>query len=167
MPNEPVVQPLNLPTDFIRTVPQTSMELSPKLAQAARLKALGMSGRQICEKLGMSESHLSLQSKAPLFKQIVADLQQEANEAVKIAQNTLIEAAPKAAERLVDLLDSVSAKDAPRLLKEVSVDVLKGAGAIKTESASPQINISVSETKMNVILETIQQIHQGENGGSK
>ena len=138
------------------------LELPAKLHQAARLKALGFSGREICEKLGMSESHLSVVSKSPLFIAVVKDLSNELDEATKVAQTTLVEAAPEAAEKLVGIMRTTEHKGLERL---VCLDVLKGSGAIKTESTSPHVVVNLTENKMNIILETIQQI-RGPNGTS-
>ena len=133
--------------------------LSPRLHQAARLMALGFKHREICQKLGMAESHLSQAANSPLFKMTINELKSEMDEGAKVAQKILTEAAPEAAEKLVEIMrDKNDPQVSPRLKKEVSVDILKGAGAIKVESATPQINITLSEQKMNLILETIDQI---------
>jgi hypothetical protein len=136
------------------------LELAPKLHQAARLKALGFSHREICEKLNMSESHLSIVSKSPLFISVVKGLSEDLDDATKVAQQTLVEASPEAAEKLVGIMQSTQHEGLKRL---VCLDVLKGSGAIKTESTSPQITVNLTENKMNVILETIQKI-RGPNG---
>lgn len=139
------------------------LELSPKLHQAARLKALGFSGREICEKLGMSESHLSVVSKSPLFIAVVKDLSNELDEATKVAQSTLVEAAPEAAEELVKIMQKTDHVGLKRL---VCLDVLKGSGAIKTESTTPHVIVNLTENKMNIILETIKEIKGPFNGTS-
>ena len=153
----------NLPTTFIQTQPQDELSLPPKLHQAARLMSLGFKNREICEKLGMSESHLSIVSKSPLFKDVVHTLMNELDDAAKLAQTVLVESAPKAAEVLVDIMRTTQHDGLKRL---VALDLLKGSGAIKSESSSPSIVVNLTENKMNIILETIQQIRGG-NGGSK
>jgi len=141
------------------------LELPPKLNQAARMKSLGFSNKDICEKLGISDSHLSIQSKSPLFMSVVKELREELDEATKVAQKVLIESAPRAAEKLVTMLETTEHNGLRRLL---ALDILRGSGAIKSESSSPQINITLSENKMNVILETINQIKvSGGNGSTK
>jgi hypothetical protein len=138
--------------------------LQPKLHQAARLKALGFRNREICEKLDMSESHLSVVSNSPLFISVVKGLMEEMDEATKIAQQTLIEAAPEAAEKLVDIMRSTQHEGLKRL---VTLDVLKGSGAIKTESTSPHVTVNLTENKMNIILDTIKEIRtSGSNGAA-
>jgi len=144
---------------------ETKLELAPKLNQAARMKSLGFSNKEICDKLGISDSHLSIQSKSPLFLSVVKELREELDEATKVAQKILIESAPQAAEKLVNMLESTEHQGLKRLL---ALDILRGSGAIKNESSTPQINITLSETKMNVILETINQIKvSGGNGAIK
>jgi len=134
------------------------LNLSPKLHQAARLKALGFSGREICERLGMSESHLSIVSKSPLFLSVVKDLASELDDATKVAQTTLVEASPEAAEKLVKIMNETEHEGLKRL---VCLDVLKGSGAIKSESSTPQVIVNLTENKMNIILSTIKEIRGG------
>ncbi len=148
----------NLPSTFIQTQVQTELELPPKLHQAARLKALGFRHREICEKLGMSESHLSIVSQSPLFKSVVKDLGEELDEATKVAQDILVEASPEAAEKLVAIMRETDHKGLQRL---VALDVLRGSGTIKTDITKPQVIVNLTENKMNIILETIQQIRGG------
>jgi len=143
--------------------PQTELELPPKLHQAARLKALGFRHREICEKLGMSESHLSIVSNSPLFKAVVKELSEELDDATKVAQEVLVEASPEAAEKLVTIMQTTQHEGLKRL---VALDVLKGSGTIKTDITKPQIIVNLTENKMNIILETINQI-KGSNGGVK
>ena len=142
---------------------KTELELPPKLHQAARLKALGFRHREICEKLGMSESHLSIVSNSPLFKAVVKELSEELDDATKVAQEVLVEASPEAAEKLVTIMQTTQHEGLKRL---VALDVLKGSGTIKTDITKPQIIVNLTENKMNVILETINQI-KGSNGGVK
>lgn len=138
------------------------LQLQPKLHQAARLKALGFRNREICEKLDMSESHLSVVSKSPLFISVVKGLMEEMDDATKVAQQTLVEAAPEAAEKLVEIMRDTEHQGLKRL---VALDVLKGSGAIKTESTSPHIVVNLTENKMNIILDTIKEIRSpGGNG---
>jgi len=153
----------NLPSTFIQTQVQTELELPPKLHQAARLKALGFKHREICEKLGMSESHLSIVSQSPLFKSVVKDLGEELDEATKVAQDILVEASPEAAEKLVAIMQTTQHDGLKRL---VALDVLRGSGTIKTDITKPQVIVNLTENKMNIILETIQQI-RGPNGVNK
>ena len=148
----------NLPSTFIQTQVQTELELPPKLHQAARLKALGFKHREICEKLGMSESHLSIVSQSPLFKSVVKDLGEELDEATKVAQDILVEASPEAAEKLVEIMRTTQHDGLKRL---VTLDVLRGSGTIKTDITKPQVIVNLTENKMNIILETIQQIRGG------
>ena len=148
----------NLPSTFIQTQVQTELELPPKLHQAARLKALGFKHREICEKLGMSESHLSIVSQSPLFKSVVKDLGEELDEATKVAQDILVEASPEAAEKLVEIMRTTQHDGLKRL---VTLDVLRGSGTIKTDVTKPQVIVNLTENKMNIILETIQQIRGG------
>lgn len=137
--------------------------LSPRLYQAARLIAFGFKNRQVCQKLNISESHLSKVSHTPLFKATVKQLMDELNTAPKAAQEILMEASPQAAETIVEIMNT---KDnpaiSPRLRKEAAMDVLKGAGVVKSESTTPEININISEQKVNLILETIEQIRRRE-----
>lgn len=153
----------NLPSTFIQTQSHTELDLPPKQHQAARLKALGFKNREICEKLGMSESHLSIISNSPLFKSVVKELGEELDDASKVAQDILIEASPEAADNLVKIMRDTDHKGLQRL---VALDILKGSGTIKTDITKPQIVVNLTENKMNIILETINQIRGG-NGTVK
>ncbi len=148
-----------LPSTFIQSTSIDTLELAPKPYQAARLQALGFSPREVCEKLGVSASWFSVNAQSPLFKATVREFQLEYDEAARTAQRVITEAAPRAAEKLVKILDATdNPAISPRLIKEVAVEVLKGSGAIKSESSSPQININLSDSKMNIILQTIREI---------
>ena len=151
----PIMDNNTLPSMFILSQPQTELELPPKLHQAARLKALGFRHREICEKLSMSESHLSIVSQSPLFKAVVKELGEELDEATKVAQDVLVEAAPEAAEKLVDIMRTTQHEGLKRL---VTLDVLRGSGTIKTDVTKPQIVVNLTENKMNIILETLREI---------
>ncbi len=151
-----------LPSTFIQTQSVDALELAPKPNQAARLTALGFSPREICEKLGVSASWYSINAQSPLFKAIVKEMRVEYDEAAKKAQRIVTNAAPKAAEVLVGILDKK--EDDPsvsmRLRKEVAVEVLKGSGAIRESSESRGVTINLSDSKMNIILQTIKEIKQ-------
>jgi hypothetical protein len=149
----------NLPSTFIQSQSVDSLELSPKPNQAARLTALGFTPREICEKLGVSAAWYSTNSKSPLFKAIVEEMRVEYDEAAKKAQSIITEKLPKAAEKLVEILESNdNPAISPRLQKEVAVEMLKGERVLKGESSAPQIQIMLSDSKMNVILQTIREI---------
>ena len=130
-------------------------ELPPKHHQAARLISLGFSHREVGQKLGISEGRLSIIANSPLFKLVVRELERELDKGVEKAQHILAEAAPKAAEVLVGTLDEV---EHPRLRKEAAVDVLKGVGATKGEGEKPSVTINISEAKLALIMQTLQEI---------
>jgi len=111
----------------------------------------------------MSESHLSIVSNSPLFKAVVKELSEKLDDATKVAQEVLVEASPEAAEKLVTIMQTTQHEGLKRL---VALDVLKGSGTIKTDITKPQIVVNLTENKMNIILETINQI-KGSNGGVK
>jgi hypothetical protein len=154
----------NLPSPFIQTQPLDTLELAPKPNQAARLTALSFSPKEICEKLGVSASWLSVTKESPLFKAVVREYQAELDEAAKKAQSVITEALPKAAEKLVEILENKGDKPeiSPRLQKEVAVEMLKGERVLKGESSAPQIQINLSDSKMNIILQTIREIKRGD-----
>ena len=129
-------------------------DLPPKHYQAARLKALGFSQREISERLGISESRLSIVAKSPLFKLTVKKLESELDEGVRKSQRILAEAAPEAAETLVDIMRN---KELQRLRKEASMDILRGAGAVRGEE-KPRLNINISDSKLELILQTLKEI---------
>ena len=129
-------------------------DLPPKHYQAARLKALGFSQREISERLGISESRLSIIAKSPLFKLTVKKLESELDEGVRKSQRILAEAAPEAAETLVDIMRN---KELQRLRKEASMDILRGAGAVRGEE-KPRLNINISDSKLELILQTLKEI---------
>jgi transcriptional regulator with XRE-family HTH domain len=129
-------------------------DLPPKHYQAARLKALGFSQREISERLGISESRLSIVAKSPLFKLTVKKLESELDEGVRKSQRILAEAAPEAAETLVDIMRN---KELQRLRKEASMDILRGAGAVRGEE-KPRLNINISDSKLELIMQTLKEI---------
>jgi transcriptional regulator with XRE-family HTH domain len=118
------------------------------------LKALGFSQREISERLGISESRLSIIAKSPLFKLTVKKLESELDEGVRKSQRILAEAAPEAAETLVDIMRN---KELQRLRKEASMDILRGAGAVRGEE-KPRLNINISDSKLELILQTLKEI---------
>ena len=130
-------------------------DLPPKHHQAARLISLGFTQREVSGKLGISEGRLSVIANSPLFKMVVKQLGEELDRGVEKAQHILAEAAPKAAEVLVDTLD---AKDHPRLRKEVAVDILKGVGATKGEGEKSSTTINISDAKLTLIMQTLREI---------
>jgi hypothetical protein len=179
----------NLPTSFVQTQPITpTLDLPAKHNFAAKLVALGYKGREICSKIGMSESQFYVISRSPLFKLVVKEELDKLGEGVRVAQNTLMDAAPKAAETLVNLIDELDrpykeaearldegapleevskdvieqlkARDMPamRFKKDIALDVLKGAGAFKGESRDDKVVINVSDSKMQLIFETLREL---------
>jgi transcriptional regulator with XRE-family HTH domain len=129
-------------------------ELPPKHHQAARLKALGFSQREISQKLGISESRLSIIAGSGLFKLTVRKLESELDEGVTKAQRIMAEAAPEAAQTLVDIMQD---KELQRLRKEASMDILRGAGAVRGEE-KPALTINISDSKLELIMQTLKEI---------
>lgn len=144
-----------LPSTFVQT--QAVLELPPKHNQLARLIALGWSKRAAAEKLGMGEGQVSVISRSPLFQSVVEELQSEIGKGVKRALDTLAEAAPRAADTLVNIMEHPTNGD-QKLQKEASVEILKGAGALRNYEAAPGVTINISETKLNLILNTLKEI---------
>jgi transcriptional regulator with XRE-family HTH domain len=129
-------------------------DLPPKHHQAARLRSLGFSQREISKRLGISESRLSIIANSPLFKLTVKKLESELDEGVRKSQRILAEAAPEAAETLVSIMRD---KELQRLRKEASMDILRGAGAVRGEE-KPSIEINISDSKLELILQTLKEI---------
>jgi hypothetical protein len=128
-------------------------ELPPKHHQAARLRALGFSQREIAQKLQISESRLSIIANSPLFKLTVRKLESELDEGVKKSQRILAEAAPEAAEVLVETMRD---REVKRLRKEASMDILRGAGAVRGEE-KPTLSINISDSKLALIVQTLKE----------
>lgn len=144
-----------LPSTFVQT--QAVLELPPKHNQLARLIALGWSNRAASEKLGMGEGQVSVIVRSPLFQAVVADFQKDVDKGVKKALSALAEAAPRAAEALIGIMEKPQNGD-QKIQKDASVEILKGAGAFKTSEASPGITITINENKLNLILATLKEI---------
>jgi hypothetical protein len=144
-----------LPSVFVESKVAEQIELPPRHNQMARMAALGFSPKQICEKLDISSSQYTIVSQSPLFKAVVADYEKECDGAVKVAQNILIEAAPKAAQKLVDTMD---VEGAYRLNKEAAHDVLKGVGAIRQEIDVRSVVINIDEKKLTLINQTLKEL---------
>ena len=143
----------NLPSLFIRT--DSEIELSPKVYQCPRLDALGFKPGEICEKLGVSNSWVSLTRKSPLYKQTVSQFEQEINEGAIRAKKMLLDQAPHAAEVAIGFLDDT---EHPRMQKEIAVEILKGVGAVHTEEQGPRINIQINDSKLELIMQTLKEI---------
>jgi len=125
----------------------------------ARLIALGFSYREAAERLGLSEGRVRAIASSPLFKKVTKDLLVEMDQSVKKAQNILVEASPKAAETIVDIMEKSNSE---RLRKEAAMDVLRGANVVKNEGAKPQIIINISDSKLSLIQQTIKEMKEWE-----
>ena len=136
-------------------IPEQQLELQPRHNQIARLTALGWNHRQIAEKLGMSETQISVVSRSPLFKSVVEEISRGIETGVKRALDTLAEAAPKAADKLVDILD---APQDQRMAKEVAVEILKASGASRNHDSPVGVTVNINEAKLNLILTTLKEI---------
>ena len=144
-----------LPSTFVQT--EAILELPPKHNQLARLLALGWSKRAAAEKLGMGEGQVSIISRSPLFQSVVVELTSDIDKGVKKALNTLAEAAPRAAEALVHIMEKPTNGD-QKIQKEASVEILKGAGASRSYEAPVGVTINISDVKLNLILATLKEI---------
>ena len=145
----------NLPTPFVAT--EARLELPPKHNQLARLIALGWSKRAAAEKLGMGEGQVSVITRSPLFQAVVADFQKDIDLGVKKALGALSEAAPRAAEKLIEIMERPQNNDQV-LQKAASVEILKGAGAFRTVEAPTAVTVNISEAKLNLIMNTLKEI---------
>jgi len=68
------------------------------------------------------------------------------------ARNKFIDSAPKAADKLVEMLDD----DDKKLVKEVALDISKGLGVLKGESqAQPVVQISISDQKIAILEDSL------------
>jgi hypothetical protein len=144
-----------LPSLFIRSEPV--LELPAKHNQLARLLALGWSKRAAAEKLGMGEGSVSIISRSPLFQSVVDEFTKGIDKGVRRALDTLAEAAPKAAEALVNIMEHPADGD-QKIQKEASVEILKGAGASRSYEAPVGVTINISEAKLNLIMATLKEI---------
>ncbi len=153
MENKPVSQNIN------REVEIYQAEVPPRHNQLLRLIALGFNQRQCAEKLNMSESRVSIIVNTPLAKSIVKKYQNEINDGVAQAQMILMENSPEAALVLVDRMKDGENK---RLQKESAVEILKGTRVIAGDKMEGQtINITINDTKMDLIMKTFQELNVG------
>ena len=68
------------------------------------------------------------------------------------ARNKFVDAAPKAADKLVEMLD----ENDKRLVKEVALDISKGLGVLKGETQTqPVVQISISDQKIAILEESL------------
>jgi hypothetical protein len=132
-----------------------SLELPPKHNQMARLIALGFNYKDTAERVGVTPDRVGAIAKSPLFKSVVRQIQSELDQSVKTAQNTLIEAAPKAAEKLINIMDTSKNE---RLQKECANDILKGVGATRETRVEGGIHIEINENKMDLIINTLREL---------
>ena len=156
-------EPQSYPLESIQLKAEDkNIELAPRHNQIARMYAFGFSQREISERLGMGQAHLSIICNTPLFKQVVKEMQGKMNEGLVTAQNILMEASPKAAEILVEVLENVGSpagiEMSPRMAKEVALDVLRSSGAAKTADSGPKIIVEINEKKMELIFTTLKEL---------
>ncbi len=105
----------------------------------------------------MGEGSVSIISRSPLFQSVVEEFTRGIDKGVKKALNTLAEAAPRAANALVEIMENPQNGD-QKIKKEASVEILKGAGASRSYEAPVGVTINISETKLNLILATLKEI---------
>ena len=80
------------------------------------------------------------------------------------ARNRFVEAAPVAADRLVEMLEKDEdgkLKQDARLVKEVALDISKGLGVLKGESQSqPVVQISISDQKIAILEDSLRALRE-------
>lgn len=80
------------------------------------------------------------------------------------ARNKFVEAAPVAADRLVEMLekdDSGKLKHDEKLVKEVALDISKGLGVLRGESqAQPVVQISISDQKIAILEDSLRALRE-------
>ena len=136
-------------------------KLSARHKQAARLLVSGYSQREVSERIGMSEAHLSVVVSSPPFQEEVKRLEGELNQCVIKAQNILIEAAPDAAQVKVDILKNTESE---RLKSDVASDILKGVGALRTEKTEPpNMTLNISQERWDLIITTLKEVEEAKS----
>ena len=140
-------------------------KLSARHKQAARLLVSGYSQREVSERIGMSEAHLSVVVSSPPFQEEVKRLEGELNQCVIKAQNILIEAAPDAAQVKVDIMKN---SESERLKSDVASDILKGVGVLHTEKTEPpHITLNLSQERWELLITTFEEVREYESQKDK